>query len=73
LSGSQFKPPALPGVSDIGGLVREHDTRIWRIIRGYVNRAYEKKSFKQVEKIGVDETSSRKGHNYVTGTSKNSV
>jgi transposase len=53
-------------VSKIGGLVREHDRRIWRIIRGYVNRAYEKKSFKEVEKIGVDETSSRKGHNYVT-------
>jgi transposase len=53
-------------VSKIGGLVREHDTRIWRIIRGYVNRAYEKKSFKEVGKIGVDETSSRKGHNYVT-------
>lgn len=53
-------------ISRIGELVGEQDTRIWRIVRGYVNRAYVKKSFSGVEKIGTDETSSRKGHNYVT-------
>ena len=53
-------------ISRIGELVGEQDTRIWRIVRGYVKRAYAKKSFAPVEKIGIDETSSRKGHNYVT-------
>jgi transposase len=53
-------------ISRIGELVGENDTRIWRIVRGYVNRAYVQKSFTDTEKIGVDETSSRKGHNYVT-------
>jgi transposase len=53
-------------ISRIGELVGEQDTRIWRIVRGYVNRAYAKKSFSDTEKIGTDETSSRKGHNYVT-------
>ena len=53
-------------ISQIGELVGEHDTRIWRIIRGYVNRAHAKKRFAGAKKIGVDETNSKKGHNYVT-------
>lgn len=53
-------------ISRIGELVGEQDTRIWRIVRGYVDRAYDRKSFKTTTKIGTDETSSRKGHNYVT-------
>lgn len=53
-------------ISRIAELVGEQDTRIWRIVRGYVNRSYAKKRFSDVEKIGTDETSSRKGHNYVT-------
>jgi transposase len=53
-------------VSGIGGLVKEHDTRIWRVIRYHVNRAYKEKDFSSLTQIGCDETSSRKGHNYVT-------
>jgi transposase len=53
-------------ILQIGQLVDETDTRIWRIVRGYVKRAYAKKSFEEVSKIGIDETSSKKGHNYVT-------
>jgi transposase len=53
-------------IVQIAALVGETDTRIWRIVRGHVKRAYEKKTFDGTVKIGVDETSSRKGHNYVT-------
>jgi transposase len=53
-------------VVQIAGLVGETDTRIRRIIRGHVKRAYEKKTFESTVKLGVDETSSRKGHKYVT-------
>jgi transposase len=53
-------------ISQIGELVGEHDTRIWRIVQHHVNKAYAKKNFNSVEKVGCDETSSRKGHNYVT-------
>jgi transposase len=53
-------------VSRIGGLVGEHDTRIWRIVRFHVARAHAKKSYAAVTDVGCDETSSRKGHNYVT-------
>jgi len=53
-------------VSCIGDLVGEHDTRIWRILRGHVKRAYKKESFKSVKSIGCDETSTRRGHKYIT-------
>lgn len=53
-------------ISRIGELVGEQDTRIWRIVRGHINRAYSRKKFECTTKIGTDETSSRKGHNYVT-------
>lgn len=53
-------------VSQIGKLVGEHDTRIWRIIRHHVKRAHAKKTYAEVTSAGCDETSSRKGHNYVT-------
>jgi transposase len=53
-------------ISRIGELVGEQDTRIWRIVRYHINRVHAKKSFTETTKIGCDETSSRKGHNYVT-------
>jgi len=53
-------------VSQIGALVGEHDTRVWRVVRFHVNRARAKKNYASVTKVGCDETSSRKGHNYVT-------
>lgn len=53
-------------VSQIGALVGEHDTRLWRIIRFHVEQAHVKKNYAKVTQGGCDETSSRKGHNYVT-------
>ena len=53
-------------VSRIGELVGEHDTRLWRIVRFHVERAQAERSFAEVTQVGCDETSSRKGHNYVT-------
>jgi transposase len=53
-------------VSRIGKLVDEHDTRIWRIVRFHVDCAHAQKNYASVTKVGCDETSSRKGHNYVT-------
>jgi len=53
-------------ISRIAEFVGEQDTRIWRIVRYYTNHSYEKKNFTAVTKVGCDETSSHKGHNYVT-------
>jgi len=51
-------------VGPIAQLVKEHDTRIWRIIHHYVDQAREKEDFSDVKKVGLDETSRSKGHNY---------
>ncbi len=43
-----------------------HDTRIWRIIEHYVNKDVARLELSKVRKVGVDETSSKRGHHYVT-------
>ncbi|WP_231633131.1 ISL3 family transposase [Numidum massiliense] len=46
--------------------LREHDTRLWRIFRHYVERAMEELDLSNVKRVAIDETSSRKGHQYIT-------
>ncbi len=52
-------------VAAIARLVGEHDGRLWRIIKHYVDEARKLKDYSTVASIGMDETS-RKGHNYIT-------
>jgi len=53
-------------ILQIAKLVNEHDTRIWRIIQKYVTQAQETADYSDVHSIGVDETATKRGHNYVT-------
>jgi transposase len=53
-------------VKSIATIIGEHDTRIWRIINHYVEQAREQENHSEVTMVGVDETSSKRGHNYVT-------
>src|ERR1700679_3554269 len=46
--------------------VGENDTRLWRVLDHYVMEAYRQKSWSEVKRIMVDETSARRGHRYVT-------
>jgi transposase len=57
--------PHMP-VSRVARMVREHDTRIWRVLGHYVEKARAAEDHSQVSVVGVDETSSRRGHNYVS-------
>lgn len=50
----------------ISRLVGEHDTRLWRILHYYVDHAIEAQDLSNVTMISVDETSSKKGHNYIS-------
>ena len=43
-----------------------NDKRLWRIVFHYVNKAMSRLDLSQVQGIGIDETSSGKGHRYVT-------
>ena len=47
-------------------LMDEHDTRLWRVIHYYVDQAVAMRDDGAVERIGIDETSSRRGHNYIS-------
>lgn len=42
------------------------DTRLWRVINAYVELARAKEDFSDVKRIGIDETSVKKGHDYVS-------
>ena len=44
----------------------EHDTRLWRIVEHYVWRAVEKLDLSRVRRIAADETSARRGHDYIS-------
>ena len=52
-------------VAVIARMAEEHDTKLWRFIRHYVDKAREMEDCSEVTDIGIDETS-KKGHNYVT-------
>jgi transposase len=47
-------------------LIDEHDTRLWRVLQHYVEKARGEADFSQVTAIGVDETSRCRGHHYIT-------
>jgi len=47
-------------------LVGEHDTRIWRILHHHVDEARSQKDMSSVTQLGIDETASRRGQNYIT-------
>ena len=56
---------ALP-VLAVARMVDEHDTLVWRIVNHYVEAARAKEDHSKVTQIGVDETASRRGQNYVS-------
>ena len=47
-------------------LIGEHDTRLWRVLQHYVEKARSEADFSAVTAVGVDETSRSKGHHYIT-------
>lgn len=53
-------------VNVIASIIGEHDTRIWRIVTHYVEQARSQEDHSEVTTVGVDETASKRGHNYVT-------
>jgi transposase len=57
--------PHMP-VSVIAKQVRVHDTRLWRVLRHYVDEARELLDFHDVTALAMDETSRKRGHKYVT-------
>ncbi|HLM47398.1 MAG TPA: ISL3 family transposase [Myxococcaceae bacterium] len=53
-------------VQAVAQLIGEHDTRIWRVLHHYVGEARAAADFSEVRAVGLDETASKRGHQYVT-------
>ena len=53
-------------VAAVGKLVGEHDTKIWRVVHHYVDRAVEEQDLCGTEQLGIDDTSFRRGQSYMS-------
>ena len=53
-------------VSAVAALVGEHDTRLWRVLHHYVDGALADRDLSGVKRLGADETSNKRGQDYVT-------
>ena len=53
-------------VRAVGQLLGLHDGQIWRVLDHYVETARQLEDFSGVCSIGLDETASRRGHNYIS-------
>jgi transposase len=53
-------------VKAVAELVGEHDTRLWRLLHHHVAQARAKLDMGEVTRVGVDETSARRGQDYVS-------
>jgi transposase len=53
-------------VNKVAETVRISAPRVWRVFNYWISKAVSEDKVSDVHQIGIDETSSRKGHNYVT-------
>jgi len=53
-------------VKAAAALLGEHDTRIWRVLDHYVQIARAQADYSDVKRVGIDETSARRGQDYIS-------
>jgi len=53
-------------VKAIARLVGEHDTKLWRVVHHYVDKARGQRDDSAVRAVGIDDKLVRRGHDYVT-------
>jgi transposase len=53
-------------IYSLGQLIGEHDTRLWRLLHHYVHAAREQVDMSATVRVGMDETSKSRGHDYVS-------
>lgn len=50
----------------IAQVLGEHDTRLWRIVQRHVDAARKAADYSGIKSVGIDETSSKRRHTYVS-------
>jgi len=53
-------------ISAVAKVISETDQKIWRLLDEYINKAREFEDYSLTSAIGMDETSKKKNHDYVT-------
>ena len=53
-------------LNKVGKLLNEDPHRMWTIFNYWIGKAYNEDTVENLDKLGLDETSKRKGHNYMT-------
>jgi transposase len=53
-------------VAAVAELIGETDMRVWRVLDHYVDVAVDAQDLSRLERLGIDETSSRRGQDYVS-------
>jgi transposase len=53
-------------VAAVAELIGESDMRVWRVLHHYVDAAVDAQDLSRLERLGIDETSSRRGQDYVS-------
>lgn len=53
-------------VHTVSRIVSESDYKIWAMLERYVNTALANNDYSDLKTVGMDETSKRKGHDYIT-------
>ena len=56
---------AMP-VATAARLIGEHDTKMWRVLHHWVEKARERADYADVRRVAIDETAAKRGHNYVS-------
>ena len=53
-------------VNKVAKVVNVYPNRLWRVFDYWISIAHQKDTITNLSKVGFDETSTRKGHNYIT-------
>jgi transposase len=53
-------------VNTVSRIIGVDDNKLWRMVHYYVDKARTYEEYADVSSIGIDETSMKKGHNYIT-------
>ena len=53
-------------VNKVAKVVNVYPNRLWRVFNYWISIAHQKDVIEDLTKVGFDETSTRKGHNYIT-------
>lgn len=53
-------------INKVGKLIKEYPNRVWTFFNYWIGIAYNEAKHEEIKVLGIDETSSKKGHDYLT-------